>query len=37
MSQRNDIVRFWFLGYRGEIKPEIQAPVVLIHFFAKPR
>ena len=27
MSLRNDIMRFWFLGYRGEIKTELQAPV----------
>ena len=25
---RNDIVRFWFWGYRGEIKTELPAPVV---------
>ena len=28
MSLRNDIVRFWFWGYRGGIKTELQAPVV---------
>ena len=25
---RNDIVSFWFRGYRGEIKTELQAPMV---------
>ena len=29
MSLRNDIVRFWFWGFGGEIKTELQAPVVL--------
>ena len=28
MSLRSDIVSFWFLGYRGEIKTELQAPVI---------
>ena len=30
---RNDIVRFWFWGYRGEIKTELQAPVVYLEVF----
>ena len=25
---RNDIVSFWFLGYRGDIRTEFQAPVI---------
>ena len=28
MSLLNDIVSFGFLGYRGEIKTELQAPLV---------
>ena len=27
---RNDMVRFWFLGYRDEIKTELQAPVNIL-------
>ena len=30
MSLRSDIVSFWFWGYRGDIKTELQAPVVLL-------
>ena len=29
MSLRNDIVSFWFWGYRGEIKTELQSPLML--------
>ena len=28
MSLRSDIVSFWFCGYRGDIKIELQAPVL---------
>ena len=27
MSLRNDIVSFWFWGYRGDLRIELQAPV----------
>ena len=29
MSLRNDIVSFWFWGYRGDIRIELQAPLVI--------
>ena len=32
MSLRNDIVSFWFWGYRGNLRTELQAPVV--HLFS---
>ena len=28
MSLRNDIVSFWFWGYRGDLRIELQAPVI---------
>ena len=28
MSLRNDIVSFWFWGYMGNLRTELQAPVV---------
>ena len=28
MSLRNDIVSFVFLGYRGDLRIELQAPVI---------
>ena len=28
MSLRNDIVSFWFWGYRGHLRTELQAPVL---------
>ena len=33
MSLRNDIVSFWFWGYRGDLRIELQAPVVKITTF----
>ena len=27
---RNDIVSFWFWGYRGDLRIELQAPVIIL-------
>ena len=32
MSLRSDIVSFWFWGYRGDLRIELQAPVILLTF-----
>ena len=41
MSLRNDIVSFWLWGYRGNLRTELQAPVLLhdiyeLRLFLKP-
>ena len=30
MSLRNEIVSFWFWGYRGDLRIKLQAPKVLV-------
>ena len=33
MSLRSDIVSFWFWGYRGDLRIELQAPVLYCRFY----